>query len=151
MSDLDAWHADEDRYRREAIGRPDGAADDDSKCLPGMLVKGKNQEHERPMTWSTFRNFYAARFHTPMLEVSSGLPYCKRSEASELIQQALTSCWAETDFMHVKNAITVALQVLKSFPIITAHGEAVEAAMEALIQRGKDGELTPDVLHQCQA
>ncbi|KAI9637923.1 transcription factor/nuclear export subunit protein 2-domain-containing protein [Dioszegia hungarica] len=132
MSDLDAWHADEDRYRREAIGRPDGAADDDSKCLPGMLVKGKNQEHERPMTWSTFRNFYAARFHTPMLE-------------------ALTSCWAETDFMHVKNAITVALQVLKSFPIITAHGEAVEAAMEALIQRGKDGELTPDVLHQCQA
>jgi THO complex subunit 2 len=53
--------------------------------------------------------------------------------------------------MHVKNAITVALQVLKSFPIITAHGEAVEAAMEALIQRGKDGELTPDVLHQCQA
>jgi THO complex subunit 2 len=53
--------------------------------------------------------------------------------------------------MHVKNAITVALQVLKSFPMVASHGSAVERAMEALIQRGKDGGLTPDVLHQCQA
>jgi THO complex subunit 2 len=86
MTDLDAWHADEDRYRREAIGRPDGAAEDDSKCLPGMLVKGKNQEHERPMTWSTFRNFYAARFHTPMLEVSLRSIECVERGGTELIQ-----------------------------------------------------------------
>lgn len=53
--------------------------------------------------------------------------------------------------MHIKNAITVALQVLKSFPVLIPHGEAVEAAIEKLVQRGKDGALTPDVLHQCQA
>lgn len=63
--------------------------------------------------------------------------------------------------MHVKNAITVALQVLKSFPIVDIQGKGIEGAMEDLINRGTDGKLgsdkkkevklTPDVLHQCQA
>lgn len=53
--------------------------------------------------------------------------------------------------MHIKNAITVALQVLPSFPMMIPHGEAVEKAMQDLVQRGKDGDLTPDILHQCQA
>ena len=52
--------------------------------------------------------------------------------------------------MHIKNAITVALQVIKYFPAIDTNGEAIEQAVKALVA-GKNGTLTPDVQHQCQA
>lgn len=58
------------------------------------------------------------------------------------------SCWSEGDFMHIKNAITVALQVLKSFPAMESNNKAIRAAVEQLL---KDKELTPDVQHQCNA
>ena len=50
--------------------------------------------------------------------------------------------------MHIKNAITVALQVIKFFPIMKTDGEAIEVAVKKLIDTG---DLTPDVQHQCNA
>jgi THO complex subunit 2 len=50
--------------------------------------------------------------------------------------------------MHIKNAITVALQVLKSFPAMDSNNKAIREAVEQLL---KDKELTPDVQHQCNA
>lgn len=52
--------------------------------------------------------------------------------------------------MHIKNAITVALQVIKYFPVMDVDGMAIEKAVRDLIA-GKKGTLTPDVQHQCQA
>ena len=60
------------------------------------------------------------------------------------------SCWGEIDFMSIKNAITVGIQVIKSFPVMQSHGAAVEKAVKDLIA-GKNGTLTPDLQHQCQA
>lgn len=53
--------------------------------------------------------------------------------------------------MHIKNAITVALQVLPSFPAMIHHGRAVEEAVEAIVPKGKDGSVPEDVVFQCQA
>ena len=50
--------------------------------------------------------------------------------------------------MHIKNAITVALQVIKFFPVIQTDGDAIEAAVKKLVDTG---DLTPDVQHQCNA
>ena len=52
--------------------------------------------------------------------------------------------------MHIKNAITVGLQVIKYFPIMDTNGKDVENAVKDLVA-GKNGTLTPDVQHQCQA
>ena len=52
--------------------------------------------------------------------------------------------------MHIKNAITVGFQVLKYFPIMETNGKSIENAVKALIA-GKNGTLTPDLQHQCQA
>lgn len=52
--------------------------------------------------------------------------------------------------MHIKNAITVGLQVIKYFPVMDTNGKAIEEAVEALVA-GQNGTLTPDVQHQCQA
>lgn len=75
MTDLDLWHADEQRYQREAIGLPEKPVEgEEPKTLPGMFVKGKNQVQEKPMAWTTFRNFYVMRFHNPLLDVSQNEP-----------------------------------------------------------------------------
>lgn len=50
--------------------------------------------------------------------------------------------------MHIKNAVTVGLQVLKSFPVMETNGSEVEAAIEKLV---KEGDMTADLQHQCQA
>ena len=52
--------------------------------------------------------------------------------------------------MHIKNGITVAIQVLKSYPVMKTNGIAIESAVKDLIA-GKNGTLTPDLQHQCQA
>lgn len=99
MSQLDRWHADEAVYRREATGEVDdtngpAAVQKDSKegkevdkaaknaageessqkvvkaPLPGMMVTTKSSTKQVPMSWSQFRGYYAARFHTPLCNVS---------------------------------------------------------------------------------
>jgi THO complex subunit 2 len=50
--------------------------------------------------------------------------------------------------MHIKNAITVALQVIESFPATQVNVEAIENAVNNVL---KDKDLTPDVQHQCNA
>jgi hypothetical protein len=55
----------------------------------------------------------------------------------------------QDDFMHVQNAITVGLQIVKYFPIMRPHGEAVMAAVTS-VNEGKTGPGTPDVQFQAQ-
>jgi THO complex subunit 2 len=58
--------------------------------------------------------------------------------------QALVSCWKESDFMHTKNAITVGLQVIKSFPAMDTNGRSVTAAVRGL-KEVNDRNITADV------
>lgn len=60
------------------------------------------------------------------------------------------SCWGETDFMHIKNAISVGLQVVEFFPVMESNAREMTAAVKHLVD-GKKGHLTPDLQHQCQA
>ena len=53
--------------------------------------------------------------------------------------------------MHVKNAITVALQILPSFPVIKTHSKELEHAIEAVIKRTGDEEVTQDLALQCKS
>lgn len=62
--------------------------------------------------------------------------------------QAVKSCWEQKDFMHVKNGITVALQVLPIFPLVDDHGKELYKVMESL---GKRTDLTPDLKQGCKA
>lgn len=97
---MDRWHADEEVYKREAIGEKEikveptdkeaesasedvmmngeapGAANGPQTVktrLPGMLVTTKSSQKQIPMTWSQYRAFYAQKFHTPLCEVSLAL------------------------------------------------------------------------------
>jgi hypothetical protein len=50
--------------------------------------------------------------------------------------------------MHVKNGITVALQVLPIFPLVEDHGKELYKVMEVLEKRS---DLTPDLKQGCKA
>lgn len=50
--------------------------------------------------------------------------------------------------MHVKNGITVALQVLPIFPLLEDHGKELVKVMEDLEKRT---DLTPDLKQGCRA
>lgn len=50
--------------------------------------------------------------------------------------------------MHVKNGITVALQVLPIFPLIDTHGKDIENAIQGLV-KDKKNDLTPDLQQGC--
>jgi hypothetical protein len=50
--------------------------------------------------------------------------------------------------MHVKNGITVALQVLPIFPLLEDHGKELFKVMEELEKRT---DLTPDLKQGCKA
>jgi hypothetical protein len=52
--------------------------------------------------------------------------------------------------MHINNAITIGIQVIKFYPRMTSNAKAIENAVKDLVA-GKNGTLTPDVQHQCQA
>ena len=147
MADLDAWHQDELRYKREALGVSDEPSEGEKRQLPGMMFRPKPNSELVPMSWQQFRNFYA-KCHNILTKVRSNL--CERCVELKNLLKALVSCWAQPDFMHIKNAITVGLQVIKYFPIMDTNGKAIEDAVKALID-GKNGTLTPDVQHQCQA
>jgi hypothetical protein len=62
--------------------------------------------------------------------------------------QAIKSCWEQKDFMHIKNGITVALQVLPIFPLLEDHGKDLYKTMETLAERA---DLTPDLKQGCKA
>ncbi|KAL7424172.1 THO2 plays a role in transcriptional elongation [Cryptotrichosporon argae] len=131
MAWLDTWHADEKVYRLEALGLPDEdkskIVTDDApkpKGLPGMYFRRQKNEDLQPMSWVQFRNLYA-KLHNNL-------------------NRALLSCWQEPDFMHTKNAITVGLQVIKSFPVMETNGKAIEAVVNELMT-GRGGTVTGDV------
>nr|XP_018263621.1 uncharacterized protein I303_03491 [Kwoniella dejecticola CBS 10117]OBR85779.1 hypothetical protein I303_03491 [Kwoniella dejecticola CBS 10117] len=130
LADLDVWHRDEKVYKLEALGlKPDQQAGEETqKTLPGMLFRKKPAEPIRHMEWQEFRSFYAKCHNT--------------------LSKALVSCWSEAEFMHNKNAIIVALQVIKFFPAMDTNGNAVEAAVKKL-QSGKNGEITNDLKMMC--
>lgn len=88
MSDLDAWHANEEQFTREAIGDTnktvEGEGEGEENSLPGLMIKIKNQNVEKPMAWPVFRNYYVMRFHNPMAEVSRIVPPKKNNEANSV-------------------------------------------------------------------
>ncbi|WVQ98958.1 hypothetical protein IAU59_006090 [Kwoniella sp. CBS 9459] len=129
LTDLDAWHTDEKRYKREALGIPDDVPEGEKpETLPGMLFKPKAGDEIRPMAWQQFRNFYA--------------------KCHNVLTRALVSCWSEAEFMHNKNAIIVALQVIKFFPLMETNGKAVETAVKKL-HDGENGEIPNDLKMMC--
>ncbi|EIW70014.1 hypothetical protein TREMEDRAFT_29485 [Tremella mesenterica DSM 1558] len=125
LADLDAWHSDEARYKKEAMGISDTGT---GETLPGMLYRARVGENLKVMSWNEYRNLFA-KFHANVCT-------------------ALTSCWAENDYMHMHNATTVALQILPFFPIMDTHGKAIEAAVGDLISE-KQGPITPDMKLSC--
>ena len=135
------WHADEKVYNQEAIGASAGG-----HARPGLDTRNMNSEGVvglNTMNWRQFRNMYA-RLQDCLSQVS-----WRSLTRAELTTKALTACLGEDDFMHVQNAITVGLQIVKYFPIMKPHGEAVTAAVTA-VNEGKTGPGTPDVQFQAQ-
>ncbi|KAK8869600.1 hypothetical protein IAR55_000167 [Kwoniella newhampshirensis] len=126
LTDLDGWHQDEQKYRKEALGFT--GSDDGATPLPGMLFRPRAGDDMRPMSWQEFRNFYA--------------------KCHNVLSRALVSCWSDAEFMHNKNAIIVALQVIKFFPVMETNGKAIEAAVKKL-QAGENGEITNDLKMMC--
>lgn len=75
MADLDAWHQDESRYKREGLGVTDPHGGGESpKQVPGMMFRPKPTSDMVPMSWQQFRNFYA-KCHNTLAKVC-GSPAC---------------------------------------------------------------------------
>lgn len=51
--------------------------------------------------------------------------------------------------MHIKNAITVGLQIMPSFPMMMDHGKEVQDAVKSIIAKQGEGSITQDVVLQC--
>ncbi|WWC89783.1 uncharacterized protein L201_004709 [Kwoniella dendrophila CBS 6074] len=136
LTDLDSWHRDEKKYKVEALGLPENdqypqkqeEGKEEPKTLPGMTFRRGTGAPLRPMKWHEFKNYYA--------------------KCHNALTTALISCWSEAEFMHNKNAIIVALQVIKFFPIMDTNGKAVEDAVKRL-QNGENGEITNDLKMMC--
>lgn len=146
LADLDKWHQSENVYLKEALGiSPNPTEGGEQKRLPGMLFRSRAGDDMREMSWQEFRNFYA-KCHNVLTRVST-------EERTILIHeltmfQALISCWSEAEFMHNKNAIIVALQVIKYFPLMETNGKAIETAVKKL-QAGEVGEIPNDLKMMC--
>lgn len=76
MADLDVWHADEAKYKREGQGLADPPKDANDvsqsapvRSLPGMQARLRPGEPMRPMVWTGFRNLYG-KFHNTLAKVS---------------------------------------------------------------------------------
>jgi hypothetical protein len=52
--------------------------------------------------------------------------------------------------MHVKNAITVGIQVIEFFPMMDTSGKSIQDAIQDLLD-GKKGKLPADLEQQCIA
>lgn len=73
LTDLDAWHQDEAKFKREALGETENS-DAPSTLLPGMQFRPKTGMDLRPMTWPEFRNF-TARCHAALSRVSHSVSH----------------------------------------------------------------------------
>jgi THO complex subunit 2 len=77
MSDLDSWHHDEARFKKEALGIS-GDASEDAKTtpLPGMMFRLRRGHELKAMTWQQFRNFYA-KCHNTLTRVCAAISHLK--------------------------------------------------------------------------
>jgi THO complex subunit 2 len=145
LVDLDAWYKDQKKYEQEGLGMSSDPGSTSAQ-LPGMMYRPHTGGEFKHMPWTAFRIFNMTRLHSALFRVCGRL--YMRDDARLTRIQAIKSCWQQTDFMHIKNGITVALQVLPIFPLLDDHGHGLFEVMEELEKRT---DLTPDLKQGCRA
>ena len=107
LRDLSRWHKDKNTYEREAWGS--------KKNLPGFAKKvGSNG---RPETFLQYEDFRRLLF-----------------KWHQLLFAALQSCLSTTEYMHIRNAISVLKAVTETFPAINFHGNQLQKLISSLGQ-----------------
>lgn len=107
LRDLARWHKDKNVYEREAWGS--------KKTLPGFAKKvSSSGKPESFMHYEDFRRLLS-KWH-------------------QLLFNALQTCLSSTEYMHIRNAISVLKAVAENFPAINFHGNQLQKLISGLGQ-----------------
>jgi THO complex subunit 2 len=107
LRDLARWQKDKNAYEREAWGS--------KKSLPGFAKKvSSNGKPETFLHYEDFRRLLS-KWH-------------------QLLFNALQTCLSSTEYMHIRNAISVLKAVAEPFPAINFHGNQLQKLISRLGQ-----------------
>ena len=117
LEDLAKWHSDKTKYQKEALGSVSNphligfakALDDDGK--PKGFLDHVGERSFTDILFSWHRNIYSA----------------------------LRTCLEGTEWMHIRNAITILQSLSGVFPKIDFMGKAFISQLEEIAEREKDG------------
>jgi THO complex subunit 2 len=107
LKDLARWQKDKTAYEREAWGS--------KKSLPGFAKKVSS--NGKPETFLHYEDFRRLLF-----------------KWHQLLFSALQTCLSSTEYMHIRNAISVLKAVTENFPVINFHGNQLQKLISALGQ-----------------
>lgn len=114
LADLGMWHADSALYEKQALGLP--------KSLPGFALKvdndGKTKGLEHDGSNPSFRSVLLL-WH-------------------KALNSALRDCLDGTEWMHIRNAITVLKSLVDVFPAVDFMGKGFIKQLETVAKREKD-------------
>jgi THO complex subunit 2 len=109
LGDLSKWHAKQDVYEKEALGGSD-------RKLPGFAKQmGKDEKPVSLVEHDDFRRIVFS-FH-------------------KQLNTALKSCLSGTEWMHIRNAITVLKSIVEYFPALEFQGKSYLSTLKLIGQR----------------
>ena len=105
LKDLSRWHKDKAVYEKEGFGS--------KRNLPGFARRLHNDG--RPEAFLDFENFRRLLY-----------------KWHNMVFGALQNCLSSSEYMHIRNAISVLKSISKNFPIINFHGLSLQKLVDAL-------------------
>lgn len=115
LADLGKWHADATLYEKEALGS--------SKALPGFTLRLPNEDKPKGLEHDgkdspTFKSILLI-WH-------------------KALNSALRDCLEGTEWMHIRNAITILKTLVDVFPVVNFMGSGFIKQLETIATREKD-------------
>jgi len=110
LKDLARWHKSKETYEREAFGS--------KKNLPGFALKVENGKPQLLLDYEKFRSILF-KWHSSL-------------------HAALVKCLTSTEYMHVRNAISILRIVSPVFPAIDHHGRVLQKSVDKLRESDRE-------------
>lgn len=110
LKDLARWHKSKAVYEREAFGS--------KRQLPGFALKLENGKPQKLLDYDKFRDIlYKWQSH---------------------LYSALVKCLSSSEYMHIRNAISIMRMVSPVFPAVDFHGRSLHKSIEKLRESDRE-------------
>lgn len=110
LGDLAKWHASKTKYEQEAFGM--------RRQLPGFALRIENGKPKTLLEYEMLRNLLY-KWHVALFD-------------------ALSSCLASDEYMHVRNAISILRTVSPVYPATINHGRQLQQAVDKLRETDRE-------------